>query len=297
MLVGIDGSPSSEDALSWAVAEAGRRGTTLRVLSVVSSVRREPPPEALLAVEDHLRTMVDRVVRGTGVDAVTQVVAGKPGATLSAESADAAMVVVGSRGLTRFDDLLIGSVAIQVATHARAPVVVVRGADGVAPGASAERVVVGVDEGGISAPAIAFAFEEAALRGAGVTAVHVVRDLAVNLPEGMPAVPLHPEEVRFDAERVLGDALAGWPERYPHVDLRRVGIAGTASQVLIEESAGAALLVVGSRGSGGFRGLLLGSVSQAVVHHAHCPVAVVRAGTVPPGAAPAHATTAVATPK
>lgn len=277
-MVGVDGSASSEDALSWAIAEAARRGLSVRVVAVVSSLRQLPPPDALTALEDTIRGLADRLAEGSGIETETRVVVGKPAEALCAESATAAMVVVGSRGLTRFDDLLIGSVAVQVATHAAGPVVVVRPpSEDVKPAESAGRVVVGVDGAEVSAPAVAFAFEEAAVRGVGLTAIHVVRDPAVVLPEGMPLPPLHPDDVRLDAERVLSEALAGWGERYPEVDVRRMGVAGTASEVLVRESAGAELVVVGSRGSGGFRGLLLGSVSQAVLHHAHCPVAVVRA--------------------
>ena len=278
MVVGVDGSASSADALSWSVAEAARRGLSVRVVAVVSSLRERPSQDALAALEESTRGLVDRLAEGSGVEIETRVVVGKPAETLCIESATAAMVVVGSRGLTRFDDLLIGSVAVQVATHAAGPVVVVRSVDGhVEPADSAGRVVVGVDGAEVSAPAVAFAFEEAAVRDVGLTAVYVVRDPAAVLPEAMPLPRLHPDDVRLDAERVLSEALAGWGEWYPQVEVRRMGVAGIASEVLVRESAGAELVVVGSRGSGGFRGLLLGSVSQAVLHHAHCPVAVVRA--------------------
>ncbi|MFC7615699.1 universal stress protein [Actinokineospora soli] len=163
---------------------------------------------------------------------------------------DACLVVLGSRGLGGFGGLLLGSTAVQVAAHARCPVVVVRG----------ERsgdVVVGVDGSAHSVEAIAFAFGEAQRLGAGVVAVTAGSQ-------------------EDEAARALAESVAGWAERYPDVPVRRSVVRGHAARALVDAAADAALLVVGSRGAGGFRGMLLGSVSQGVLHHATCPVAIVR---------------------
>ena len=168
---------------------------------------------------------------------------------------DASMIVVGSASFLEMSDLADGSTAMAIAVHANVPVVVVRpGPHDAGAGPSAGRVVVGVDGTGLSEPAIGFAFTEARDRGCGVTLVHAVEH----------------ENERATAEEMLTSLSAG------HTDARTVVAAGLASHALIEESAGARLLVVGSRGHGGLGGMLLGSVSQAVVHRAHCPVAVVR---------------------
>ncbi|GAA4639271.1 hypothetical protein GCM10023196_100260 [Actinoallomurus vinaceus] len=210
----VDGTPSGDEAVTWAIEEAGRRNAVVRVLP-----RRDP----------------DRLL---------------------AEAADAALIVVGSTGFLAMSGLAAGSTAMEVAVRADVPVVVVRpGLPGDVPGPSAGRVVVGVDGTGLSEAAIGFAVAEADDRGCGLTLVHAVER----------------EEDRDAAEAML--ARVAVPPR----DVRAVVRVGMASAVLIEESAGAELLAVGSRGRAGLSGMLLGSVSQAVVHRAHCPVAVVRA--------------------
>lgn len=171
------------------------------------------------------------------------------------DAGDAAMIVVGSESLLAMGDLAGGSTAMAVAVRANIPVVVVRpGLPDVAPGPSAGRVVAGVDGTELSDAAVDFAFAEARDRGCGVTLVHAVEC----------------EGRRHEAEAMLAPLAARGG------DVRTVIAPELASHVLIAESAGARLLVVGSRGRGGLGGMLLGSVSQAVVHRAHCPVAVVR---------------------
>jgi nucleotide-binding universal stress UspA family protein len=132
-------------------------------------------------------------------------------------------------------------------------VLVIRGQDNaVGP------VVVGVDGSAGSGAAVGFAFEEAARRGTGLTAVHAWGAL-----EGAES-------------RVLSESLAGWSQRYPEVAVRQELVRGRPAAALIEQSRSAQLVVTGARGRGSFAGLLLGSVSQAVLHHAECPVVVVR---------------------
>jgi nucleotide-binding universal stress UspA family protein len=177
---------------------------------------------------------------------------------LVADALDASMIVVGSASFLAMSDLACGSTAMAVAVHASVPVVVVRpGLPDAEPGPSAGRVVVGADGTELSEAAVRFAFAEARDRGCGVTIVHAIEH----------------EDERAAAETMLAPLTAG------RRDVRTVVAADLASRVLIDESAGARLVVVGSRGRGGLGGMLLGSVSQAVVHRAHCPVAVVRAHT------------------
>ena len=157
--------------------------------------------------------------------------------------------------------------------QASCPVVVVRGSepDGTAP--PPEPVVVGVHGSPTSEAAVAFAFEEASLRRVSLVAVHVWQD---RLVEAAVAPLLDWEAIESDERQVLAERLAGWSSKYPDVAVRRLVAYDRPARSLVEESGRAQLVVVGSRGRGGLHGLVLGSVSQALLHHAHCPVAVVR---------------------
>jgi nucleotide-binding universal stress UspA family protein len=170
--------------------------------------------------------------------------------------------------------LLIGSVAVDLAAHASCPVVVVRGPEPDYTAPRPEPVVVGVDGSPTSEAAVAFAFEAAALQNVPLVAVHVWHDLLVD-PTMAPLLDW--DVVESDEREVLAERLAGWTAKYPDVPVRRLVACDRPGRALVDESGRAQLVVVGSRGRGGFRGMLLGSVSQALLHHAHCPVAVVRA--------------------
>jgi nucleotide-binding universal stress UspA family protein len=189
-------------------------------------------------------------------------------------SRDAELVVIGHRGLGGFGELLLGSVGAQVSAHAHAPVIVVRPE----PAGPDAPVVVGVDGSAGSEPAIEFAFREAAARGVPLDAVHVYWARAADTLRDPDADA--DARARAEAEAVLDSALRPWEARFPDVGVRRQPVHSLNPEYcLVELSRTAGLVVVGSRGRGGFAGLLLGSVSQALVHHASCPVAVVRRNT------------------
>lgn len=211
-----------------------------------------------------------RSTGAVGVDVSGEVVTGAAAAVLLAEARDAALVVVGDRGLGGFSGLLLGSVAVQLAAHAPVPVVVIRGTEH-----PKGPVVVGVDGSGHSDLAVGYAFEEAAFRDTELRAVHAWTHPVASEPGDM--LPLV-YDVTDEETRVLAEALAGWCDRYPEVKVTRTLVRGRARRALVEESTRAQLLVVGARGRGGFTELLLGSVSHAALHHARCPVAVVRHG-------------------
>ncbi|BCJ57115.1 hypothetical protein Jiend_05370 [Micromonospora endophytica] len=197
--------------------------------------------------------------RWPGLSIEVRQVAGGPGATLVEESRRAELVVVGSRGLGGFAGLLLGSVGTQVAAHAHCPVLVVRPPDRPVP--TEGPVLVGVDGSEPAELAVGYGAEEAARRGTELVLVHVAdeRDAA---EDGAAAALL---------------ATAAAAVRGSHPDLvvtERLLTAAKPDQALIEASGEAALVVAGSRGRGGFTGLLLGSVGQALVHHARCPVLV-----------------------
>ncbi len=196
---------------------------------------------------------------------------GGAGPTLVAGSGNGALTVVGSRGRNGFASLVLGSVSHQIATHAAGPVLVVRGrSDATGP------VVVGADGSAGAEEALRFAFEEAAIRGIGVLAVRAYRP--AEPPWGIGELPyVEDANERREAERVaLTEDVAPWQEKFPDVPVETVALDGHPAEVLAGVSGRASLLVVGTRGRGGFASLLLGSVGVAVLHHAECPVLIAR---------------------
>jgi nucleotide-binding universal stress UspA family protein len=281
VVVGVDGSESALHAVRWAADEARRRRTGLRLVHAHEIPVGYPPGfvdwhalHVALAAQgrswlDQARQAVEDIAPGLVAD-VVEVKAGAVPALL-AESAHAALVVLGSRGLGGFTGLLLGSTAVELAAHAHCPVVAVRG-----PYPGDGPVVVGIDGTPTGEPAIAFAFAAASARGTGLVAVHTWTDLLLEAAFAGSAAQLDFSVLAEQAEEVLGERLAGWQEKYPDVPVTRHVSRERASRALLRHTEGAGLLVVGSRGRGGFRGLLLGSTSQHMLHHAPCPVAVVR---------------------
>ncbi|WP_189786568.1 universal stress protein [Streptomyces capitiformicae] len=284
VVVGVDGSASSLAAVEVAAWEARLRGAGLRAVHAFVWPAMHVPlgPSALGPPDGGLQNMVDRLVAeaverartvAPEVDVSHVVVTGEPLTVLEAQSRAAELVVVGSRGMGGFVGLLVGSTAVHLAAHGRCPVLVVREtphSDG--------PVVLGVGGSAAGRRAVDFAFADAALRQAPLVALHTWTTW--NAPMPGPQDPSEPyanppgalaEEE--EEERLLSEALAGRQERYPGVVVEHRLVHGGTREALIEASRSAQLLVVGARGRGGFAGLLLGSVSQALLHHAHCPVA------------------------
>lgn len=285
VVVGVDGSGSALHAVRWAVDEAVRHNTGLRLVHAHEIPAGYPPGfvdwhalhEALAVQGKAWLARAREEVEKTAPELAVEVVEVKAGAvpTLVRESSEAAVLVLGSRGLGGFTGLVVGSTTVELAKRAHCPVVVVRGADHSGP------VVVGVDGTPVGEAAVAFAFAEASARGADLVAVHAWTDLLLETAFAGGAAALDFAPLAQQAEEVLGERLAGWQEKYPDVRIIRHVSRERASRALLRHAEGAGLLVVGSRGRGGFRGLLLGSTSQHLLHHAPCPVAVVR--TTPEG--------------
>ncbi|MEG3637219.1 universal stress protein [Micromonospora palythoicola] len=282
VVVGVDGSEIALHAVRAAAREAAYRHRPLRVVHAfiwpLMGVPLGPAPGA--PADGGLRNQAERHLADAVAEAgkvapevpvTAEVVDGSASSMLLAEARDAALVVLGNRGLGGFAGLLLGSVAVQVSAHADGPVLVVRGesrADG--------PVVVGVDGSELSQEAVRFAFEEAAWRGTELVAVHAwLYPTPVGPGDILPLV-YDLDAFRDEEERVLAEAVAGWSERYPEVPVRRRLVRGSPGRALVEESRTAQVVVVGARGRGALGGLLLGSVSHAVLHHAHCPLAIVR---------------------
>ncbi|MFC5002576.1 universal stress protein [Dactylosporangium cerinum] len=288
VVVGVDGSDDSHHAVQWAAADAARRRVPLQILHACGGPQlRYPPPGLALPVAAGTgagvhaeRLLADAAVRALDVSAeltvTTELVAGRPVPALLTASQDAAAVVVGGRGRGGFTGLLVGSTGAQLADHAACPVVVVRPRTGPA-GPNESRVVVGVDGSPSAQRALGFAVEQATLRRCGLTAVHAYQVPVPLEADGIAPDRYERDNLRDAARRQLAEAIAGMGDPSPHVEIRRDVVEGGTARVLTRAGAGAELLVVGARGRGGFAGLRLGSVSRAVLHHAPCPVAVVRA--------------------
>jgi len=273
VVVGVDGSPGSLAAVLVAAGEAVLRGRSLRVVHAVDDAAGPPaagaPDQPAAAADQVLAEAVGTARDATPGLAVTgEVVGGRPAAALVAESRHALLVVVGDRGLGELAELVVGSVAVQVAAHAGCPVLVVRGDP-----ARAGDVLLGVDDSPVNEPAVEFAFQEAALRGTAITALHAWGHPAAG-PLGDPRNRV--AEAAAGETRLLAEALARWQEKYPDVTVHRTVVQAGTRAALIEASRRAQLAVVGARGRGGFTGLLLGSVSHALLHHADCPLVIVR---------------------
>ncbi|MEV1147544.1 universal stress protein [Micromonospora sp. NPDC049799] len=277
VVVGLDGSPSSLVAAEHAARAAVQRSAPLHLVHgylhpLGYGVPLNPydvgiPAPSESAQEMLTRTATELAGRWPGLELEVRQVAGGPGATLVEESRRADLVVVGSRGLGGFAGLLLGSVGTQVSAHAHCPVLVVRPTEEPVP--LDGPVLVGVDGSESADLAVGYAADEAARRAATLVLAHV-RDPDASGPEGGPKAGAGGD--------VLLDAAAA-ALRAAHPDLvveERVLRSARPEQALVEASGDAALVVVGSRGRGGFTGLLLGSVSQALVQHARCPVLVAR---------------------
>lgn len=283
IVVGIDGSARSDAALRWAVDAARRRHTRLRLVHAIDWTKSPGSALAFTPSIDVQRDMAWSVLTmaladlaDVDVPVESSLGVGRPAPVLLDEGWRAQMVVLGSRGRSDLVGLLTGSTSLQVAMHASCPVVVVRsGVPDQSKGRSAGLVVVGIDGSEISEAALAFAFEEADAMGVGLTALHAWQWQDKPADDAHAGVWAGAQEAE---EAVLAERLAGWSEKHPDVFVIRVTRRADPAWALVHESAGAALTVVGSRGSGGFRGLLLGSVSHAVLQHADSPVAVVRTG-------------------
>jgi nucleotide-binding universal stress UspA family protein len=282
VVVGVDGSAGSLAAVAVAANETALRHRPLRVVHAFIwpyfDIPLGPPPAGL--PEGGLRHAAERLLAeavdcaraaAPEVTVTGELVTGGAAAVLERESHAAALVVIGDRGLGGFTGLLVGSVAVQLAAHAACPILVVRGD----PARHGE-ILLGVDGSPVNQPAVGYAFEEAALRGVALTALHAWTHPVANEPGDMLELVYDLTEVETDETRLLAEALAGWREKYPEVVVHRRVVRQRTRAALINASSRAQLVVVGARGRGGFAGLLLGSVSQAILHHADCPVAIIR---------------------
>ncbi|WIY00775.1 universal stress protein [Amycolatopsis mongoliensis] len=284
VVVGVDGSTSATQAVCWAAREAVRRDLPLVVVHVCALVPVAVPFAGALGAYKYVLVEEGRAWLAAARDAAkeaapevrvsTELTNGWAAEHLIGRSTSAELLVLGSRGLGGFSGLLVGSVAVAVASHGHCPVVVVREADAATGAPQDGPVVVGVDESPAGAAAIPFAFQAAATRGVPLLAVHTWMDQAIAIA-WESSLATNWGQVRDEQLRLLEERLTPFRGRYPDVPVQLEIATDGPARTLLGHAHTAQLVVVGSRGRGGFRGLLLGSTSQALIHHATCPVAVV----------------------
>jgi nucleotide-binding universal stress UspA family protein len=282
ILAGVDGSESASHAVRWAALEAAHRQAPLLILHACAVVPIIVPPGVPLPVSYHdaMREQGSQWLSAAAeaakaaapdVPVRTELADGFPAEQLIGRSASAQLVVLGSRGLGGFSGLVVGSIAVAVVTHGHCPVVVVRGETPATEPSPERPVVVGVDGSAASDAAVLFAFEAAAARHVPVVAVHTWTDIALGIGWEAPDW----QRIEAEAKNMLTERMATARERHRDVPVQLVVAQDRPAPTLLEAARTAQLIVVGSRGRGGFRGLLLGSTSQALIHHSPCPVAVV----------------------
>lgn len=285
--VGMDGSAGSLHAVEWAAREAALHGSALRIVFVPAQSPQmswHQPGSRLDGVADaahqaYAGTLASAAERAAelepGLTLSTELLSGPPARTLAETTADASMLVVGSRGAGLFSALRLGSVSRYAAAHGECPVVVERDETT----AAYREVVVGVGDLDESAAALGFAFEEAALRHARLVVIHA---WSCFVPAPLPGGPQGVSEragtgaghLYHGMAARLEDTLDGWREKYPGVETSTEIMHAHPGRLLVGASARADLVVLG-RSGGGTDGSSVGSVIHAVLHHAHGPVAVV----------------------
>lgn len=287
LVVAIDGSSGSDAALQWAAHDASLRDAGLVVVHVLPDADAarwlDLPSSEYFDLAHRAREILDEakrsVLQAVGpkvIDVRTRTATGNTVARLVELAKDADMIVVGSRGHGRLERLVLGSVSSGLVRHARCSVAVIHGNDVSSPKEMTDApVVVGFDGSPASEVAMAIAFDEAALRDVELIAVHAYSDASAMFP------PSEWLSLRPFAVALLNEGLARWGKSYPQVRVRHVVARDRPEHQLLELSAQAQLLVVGSSGRGRALGTRLGSVSSAVAQYARVPVIVARRSWLP----------------
>lgn len=281
VLVAVDGSAASDAAVAWATREAVLRKMSVTLLHAVAPVVVGwPVGQLYYEIPDWQNDRAKQVIalarkvvdsslgESEALEVTTEVAYSSVLPTLIDASENAWMIVVGSSGLGAVARALLGSVGAGLLRHARCPVAVIhtdRSPDRDSP------VLVGIDGSPASEAATALAFDEASRRRVDLVAAHAWSDVGV-----FPVLGMDWHDYERQGQEVLAERLAGWQERYPDVRVRRRVVCDQPARWLLEESEQAQLVVVGSRGRGGFAGLLLGSVASTVAQSARIPVIIAR---------------------
>ncbi|MEV8631336.1 universal stress protein [Streptosporangium sp. NPDC051023] len=277
VIVGVDGSASSLEAVIWAAREAMLRRAPLRLVHVALRWAYDVP---LVPQPAHWGPSMEAACRrllaqaagqahteAPSVDVTTEILDGAAAEAIAATAGSAQLIVVGSRGRGGFAGLLVGSVSRDLAARSPCPLVVVRPQEAGRGG----EIVVGVTGRPEQDPVLRFALEEALLRRLPLRAVHAWTHPAVRAPGDMQPLVYDVEGVGQEEARLLAESLAGWREKFPDVPLTEQVAHEHPAKALADASASAELVVVGAPG----RGAVFGSTTYSLLHHAHAPVVVV----------------------
>lgn len=288
VVVAVDGSAASNNAVRWAANTAIKRGVDLRLASSYTMPQflyaegMVPPQELFDDLQDETMQKIE-AARAIAVEVAPDIrightiVEGSPIDMLLEMSKSVTMIVLGSRGLGGLSGMVLGSVSAAVVSHADCPVVVVREDNPVTETTKYGPIVVGVDGSDVSKKATEYAFAEADARGAELIAVHTWMDMQVQASlAGLAAAQQQWDEVEQEQLEMMTDQLTPLREQYPDVQVKKVIARDRPVRALSEQAEGAQLLVVGSHGRGGFKGMVLGSTSRALLQSAPCPMMVVR---------------------
>lgn len=307
VLVGVDGSEGSRRALRWAVEEAVVRGAVLEAVTVWQSPYEVVDLQNIQAVEEELaesarkelsEAVAEVVDAQPKVSLVPVVVEGDPAQVLCQRAAGAELLVVGSRGHGTLTGVALGSVSTKCAHHSPGPLAIIpppRRGDRRQPEVVHSRILVGIDGSPGSRQALEWAVAEAGRRGSSVDALSVWRGAEADDEMTMefrsfPLLRRADQVGEASAEDRLAEAVAALGVTADAVEINQRVLEGDPAQILCQKAEEADLLVVGSRGHGTLKGLLLGSVSTQCAHHSPRPVVIVptardAAASSPPGGA------------
>ena len=288
IVVAVDGSDASNEAVRWAANAAAKRGVPLRLASSYTMPQflyaegMAPPKELYDELQGETLDKIE-AARKLALEVAPEikightVAEGSPIDMLLEISNDVTMIVLGSRGLGGLSGMVMGSVSAAVVSHAACPVVVVREDNNVTDSTKYGPVVVGVDGSEVSQKATSYAFREAQARGAALVAVHTWMDMQIQASlAGLSAAQSEWAEIEKEQTEVLEENLKEPREEFPDVEVKKQITRDRPVRALTEAAEGAQLLVVGSHGRGGFKGMVLGSTSRALLQSAPCPMMVVR---------------------
>lgn len=291
VVVAVDGGEPSNNAVRWAANTANKRGIPLRLASSYTMPQflyaegMVPPQELYDDLQNECLRKIDAAREiahevAPDIQIGHTVVEGSPIDMLLDLSTTSTMIVMGSRGLGGLSGMVLGSVSAAVVSHASCPVVVVREDNAVTEETKYGPVVVGVDGSDVSTKATQVAFEEANARGAELYAVHTYMD---NSSPAAGAIVSEDQLQQVDTQRAekLDQALAPFAQKFPDVTVKKIITRDRPVRALVEQAQNAQLLITGSHGRGGFKGMLLGSTSRALLQAAPCPMMVVRPERLP----------------
>jgi nucleotide-binding universal stress UspA family protein len=287
IVAGTDGSEESLAAVGWAATEAARRGVPLSIVHVVdprhgsASADAQPLPHDRAGRFQHdlphrARSALARASRraaqaAPGVDLRIAAVFGRADQVLTDLTARVPLLAIGTRGAGGFPGLRLGSVALRLACGARCPVVFAP----VGTGPVVGEIVVGIDDCDEAAAALGFGFDEADVRGARLTALHVWAQPQTGRLDGYHDWVLSVGPVNQVAAALLAEQVAPWRDKYPGVTVTESTVHGHPGRALALASQGADMVVVGGCRNGLASAPGLGQLGYAMLHHAQCPVALI----------------------